>query len=85
MKNAEQAATNGTRNLMDFVGQFFLTHPAPSFKLQIRWCPDLAGARLCRRPAAAIATLLRLALRAQPRSEASQIRTLPQIRGASRL
>jgi hypothetical protein len=40
---------------------------------------DLAGARLCRRPAAAIATLLRLTLRAQPRSEASQFRKLPGV------
>jgi len=49
----------------------------PSEKTQANvWqCPDLAGARLCRRPAAAIVTLLRLTLRAQPRSEELQIRT----------
>ena len=34
---------------------------------EIRKCPDLNGARLCRRPAAAVRKLLRLVLRAQPR------------------
>jgi hypothetical protein len=40
-----------------------------------RQCPNI-GARLCRRPAAAAWTLLRLTLRAQPRSEEWQIRSL---------
>ena len=37
---------------------------------------QLNGARLCRRPAAAVWTLLRLTLRAQPRSAKVRIRTL---------